>query len=198
MINEPVGGIILAGGQSRRMGTNKALLRPQTDGPTLLERALAALREVTPQVLLVTNQPEEYSWLDIPMVGDNYRVGASLAGLEAGLNASHYEYNLVVACDMPYIRPELLRYLVAYRREYDALVPVSTEGQAETLCAIYNRRCLPVIRRQLEQGIFKMAGWFSEVKAVYIPARELENYDPALSSFINLNTPEEFERFKKL
>lgn len=102
-MNEPIGGIILAGGQSKRMGTNKALLRTEPDGPTMIEKALAALREITLEVLLVTNQPHEYEWLGLPMVGDNYKVGASLAGLEAGLTASKYQYNVVVACDMPYI-----------------------------------------------------------------------------------------------
>lgn len=196
-MDEPVGGIILAGGQSRRMGTNKALLRTEPDGPTLLEKVLTALRQVTAEVLLVTNRPEEYTWLGLPVVSDNYKVGASLAGLEAGLSAAKYEYNLVVACDMPYINPELLRYLVKRRRDYDALVPVSAERQPETLCAVYSQSCLPAIRQRLERGEFKMAGWFSEVKTVFVEAHELETFDPALESFINLNTPEEFEQYKK-
>lgn len=196
MMNETIGGIILAGGQSRRMGTNKALLRLEPGGPTLIERVVAALRPVTAGLLLVTNQPDEYAWLNLPMVGDNYKVGASLAGLEAGLAASSFEYNLVVACDMPYINPELLRGLVNRPRDYDALVPVNRDNQRETLCAVYSRCCLPAIRQSLEQGNYRMAGWFSEVRTMFVPAHELEQYDPALESFINLNTPQELERYK--
>ncbi len=74
-----VGGIILAGGQSRRMGTNKAFLRFDPEGLSLIEKVLNSLKRITAGITLVTNQPEEFSWLGLPMVGDNYRVGASLA-----------------------------------------------------------------------------------------------------------------------
>src|SRR5689334_21227396 len=131
-MDEPVGGIILAGGRSSRMETNKALLRTEPDGPTLLEKVLMALRQFTAEVLLVTNRPEEYTWLGLPLVSDNYKVGASLAGLEAGLSSTKHEYNLVVACDLLYINPELLRFLVKRWRDYDALIPVSAERQPET------------------------------------------------------------------
>lgn len=178
------------------MGTDKALLRMQPGGPTLIERVIAALRAVTTEILLVTNRPDEHTWLGFPVVGDNYRVGASLAGVEAGLTASPHEYNLIVACDMPSISPELLRGLVNRPRDYDALVPVNRDNQPETLCAIYSRRCLPVIRQRLEQGNYKIAGWLPEVKTSFVPASELEQYDKALQSFVNLNTPEELQRFK--
>jgi molybdopterin-guanine dinucleotide biosynthesis protein A len=197
-MNQPIGGIILAGGQSKRMGTNKALLRLEPEGLTLIEKIVITLREVTAEVLLVTNQPNDYVKLGLPITSDNYRVRASLVGLEAGLAATKYEYNLVVACDMPYLNSSLLRNLVSQPSNYDALVPISSEKQLETLCAIYARSCLPVIRERLEQGDYKMAGWLTEVKTIFVPISELEEFDPALRSFINLNTPEEFERYKNL
>jgi molybdopterin-guanine dinucleotide biosynthesis protein A len=193
-----VGGIILAGGQSKRMGTNKALLRVEPGGLTLIEKVVAALGEVSAEVQLVTNQAATYTWLGLPIIADNYQVGASLTGLEAGLAASHYEYNLVVACDMPYLNPALLRSLVKRPRNYEVLVPVNSENQPETLCAIYSQSCLSVIRERLEQGNYKMAGWLAEVRTVFIPVSELKEYDPILRSFINLNTPEEFESFRNL
>ncbi len=194
--NFPIGGIILAGGQSRRMGTNKALLRLEPDGPTIIEKVVAALQEVTSEILLVTNQPQIYEWLDLPMVGDNYQVGASLAGLEAGLSASKYEHNLVVACDMPYLNPELLRYLLNYVEQYAAIVPVGPDEQLETLCAVYSRQCLTAIRAKLAQGQYKMAGWLDEVNSYRVPTEELEKCEPDLRSFVNLNTPAELEHFK--
>jgi len=195
-VDKIVGGIILAGGQSRRMGTNKALLRLEPGGPTIIEKVLTALREVSPEIWLVTNQPTTYAGLGLPMVGDNYQVGASLAGLEAGLTVSPHQFNLVVACDMPYLNPILLRTLVDWPRDYAALVPLNNEGQPETLCAIYSKDCLPAIRMQLAQGQYRLAGWLSQVKTVFVPAAKLEIADPGLGSFTNLNTPSEFERYR--
>ncbi len=195
-MNEPIGGIILAGGRSRRMGTNKALLKLEANGPTIIEKVVAALGAVATDILLVTNEPTQYEGLGLPMVGDNYKVGASLAGLEAGLSAAKQAYNIVVACDMPYIEIGVLRWLAERQRDYAALVPVSPEGQLETLGAVYSRECLGAIRQKLAQGEYKMAGWLSEVKTVWVNADELAAYDPEWRSFINLNTPEEFERFK--
>lgn len=179
------------------MGTNKALLRLSPDGPTFVEQVVAAVRQVSAEVWLVTNQPEQYTGLSLPTVGDNYQVGASLAGLEAGLSNSPYQYNIVVACDMPYVNSKLLQGLLDRRQNYAALIPINHTGQLETLCALYSQGCLSAIRQYLALGRYKMTDWLSEVNTGYVSAAELEECEPGLRSFLNFNTPEELARFKQ-
>jgi molybdopterin-guanine dinucleotide biosynthesis protein A len=113
----PIGGIILAGGQSRRMGQPKALLRLTPDGPTLIELALAAVRSVAADAILVTNAPETYAFLGCRMVADQFPGLGALAGIHAGLAVSAHEHNLIVACDMPFLNPALLAALAAEPRD---------------------------------------------------------------------------------
>lgn len=174
------------------MGSDKALLRLTPDGPRLIELILAALAPLVSTIVISTNRPADYAWLNWPLVEDNYKgfVGP-LAGLEAGLAASPVHYNLVVACDLPFVNPALLEYLLSQVEGFAAVVPLNPEGRPEPLCAVYSRACLPVIRRQLEAGQLKMTGWYDALPVRFIPAHELEVFDPGLRTFQNLNTPED-------
>src|SRR5690349_521379 len=107
---DDLGVIILAGGQSRRMGRNKALLRLTPDRPTLIEEVAATVAPLGP-ILLVTNTPDAYAFLDLPMVPDARPGAGALGGLYSGLLATACPFNLVVACDMPFLQPALLRAL---------------------------------------------------------------------------------------
>jgi molybdopterin-guanine dinucleotide biosynthesis protein A len=189
----PIGGIILAGGQSRRMGRPKALLRLTPDGPTLIELALAAVRAVAADLVLVTNAPETYAFLGCRMVADQYPGLGALAGIHAGLAAGAHEHNLIVACDMPFLNPALLAALAAEPRDYDALIPRRDDGQWETLHAIYGRACLPAIGARLAAGAGRVIAFFPEVRVRALDETWLRRYDPDLRSFDNLNTPEEFD-----
>lgn len=191
-MKEQPGAIILAGGQSRRMGSDKALLRLKPDGPRLIELVLAAVAPLVGSIVINTNRPADYAWLGQTLVEDNYKgfVGP-LAGLEAGLTASPAHYNLVIACDLPFVNPALLEYLLSQAEGFEAVVPLNREGRPEPLCAVYSRACLPVIRRQLEAGQLKMTGWYEALPVRFIPSGELEAFDPGLRSFHNLNTPED-------
>lgn len=185
------GAIVLAGGQSRRMGTDKALLRLKSGGPRLLELVLAAVKPLVKGIIVSANRPDDYAWAGLPLVPDNFRGKGPLAGLEAGLTASASDYNLVAACDMPWLEPRLLQYLVGQAQGYQAIVPLNETGQPEPLCAVYSKACLPAIRRHLEADSLKMSGWLSNVKTRYVPAQELREFDPELRSFRNLNRPED-------
>lgn len=173
------------------MGTDKALLRLAPDGPRLLEMVLAAVKPLVGAIVISTNRPDEFSWAGLPLVADNYPGAGPLAGLEAGLGASPVEYNLVVACDMPWLVPSLLEYLLQLAPAYEAVVPISAEGRAEPLCAVYSKKNLPVIRRHLADGSLKMTGWLNEVKTLFVPAAQLAKFDPDFRSFRNLNRPED-------
>src|SRR5215210_1282457 len=99
-----VGAVILAGGSSTRMGANKALLRAKPGGPTVVERVIARLTEAgLAPILHVTNTPEEYGFLDLPMVGDDVPAAGSLGGMLTALNHSACERTMIVACDMPWL-----------------------------------------------------------------------------------------------
>jgi len=188
----PLGGIVLAGGQSRRMGTPKAFLRLTPDGPTLIERVLAALATVTAEIVIVTNTPDLYAHLGHRLTGDQFPGLGALAGIQAGLAASRHDYNLAVACDMPFLNPALLAALAAWPRDYDVLVPQLADGQYETLHAIYSRACLAPMTAQLTAGAGRVIGFFSQVRVVTVDEATLRRYDPDLRSLSNLNTPDEF------
>lgn len=189
----PLGGVILAGGQSRRMGRPKALLRLAPDGPTLIELALAALRTVAAEVVVVTNTPDIFAFLGCPMTPDQFPGLGALAGIHAGLSASAYRHSLIVACDMPFLNPALLAALAAEpRAAYDVLVPRRADGQLETLHAIYSRACLDPIAAQLAGGAGRVIAFFPRVRVRTLDESFLRRYDPDLRSFDNLNTPDEF------
>ena len=190
-----LGVIILAGGQSRRMGRNKALLRLAADRPTLIEEVVATVAPLGP-ILLVTNTPDTYAFLDLPMVPDARPGAGALGGLYSGLEAATAPFNLVVACDMPFLQPALLRALADQPRDYDVLIPRwqeagQTKPQLETLHAIYSRACLPAIAAHLDAGDLRLISFFPDVRVRYVDEPELRQSDPTLQSFRNLNTPDE-------
>ena len=184
--------IILAGGQSRRMGQDKALLRLTPGGPTLIERVIAAARPLGP-ILLVTNTPDRYAWLGLPLVADPQPGQGPLGGLAGGLAASPAPYNLVLACDLPDLQPTVLDLLAAAPRLYDVLVPrwTTTEGtlQIEPLHAVYSRACLPVIQAALALGQRAVHSFYPQVRVQYLAESALRQMDPTCRSFRNLNTP---------
>ena len=191
------GAIIMAGGKSSRMGTNKALLRLIPGGPTLIERVAAAARLVG-TLLVVTNTPEEYALLGLRMVPDAVKGAGPLAGLFSGLQASQHDYNLVLACDMPRLNPDLLAFMAAQPRDYDVLIPrwrdASGAEQLETMHAIYSRACLPIIEQRIQANKLRMISFFPAVRVRYIDEAELRSIDPELASFGNLNTPDDVMR----
>lgn len=182
-------GAILAGGQSRRMGQNKALMR--LGGVRLIDRVVQVVREVCPRILLVTNNPEVYADLELPMVGDVWPDKGSLGGIYSALYYATTPYCLVVACDMPFLNTAILRYLLAQKAHYDVVIP-DVAGEKQPLHAVYSRTCLAPIARRLEAHRLQIVGFFPEVRVRVVTAAELRPFDPTLRVFENLNTPEEF------
>src|SRR5436853_3965715 len=149
------GAAILAGGQSKRMGANKALLRLQSSKPMLIESVVGRLEEagLTDGLLLVANSPDDYSFLGLSVVPDEIPGKGPLGGILTALLHSPFERVLVVACDMPYLNPALLAYMAHLPDTADVLIPrwTSANGQTrlETLHAVYSRRCIPSIRKRI-------------------------------------------------
>ncbi|OGL05792.1 MAG: hypothetical protein A3H48_03920 [Candidatus Rokubacteria bacterium RIFCSPLOWO2_02_FULL_71_18] len=191
-----VTGVIQAGGRSTRMGGRpKALM--ELGGRPIVERVLAAVAPAVDDLLLVTNTPDLYASLGLPMVADVYPDAGSLGGIYSGLKAAPGETAFTVACDMPFLHPAVVRLVVARAGEADVVIP-RVGGQLETLHACYAKSCLPHIEERILAGRLKIVGFFERVRVVEIAEAEVARHrDPAIV-FMNVNTPEELERARAL
>ena len=184
-----LGGVILAGGESRRMGRTKALL--PVGGTTLIEAVIARLREACPEILIVTNTPELYRHLGVRMVPDALPGRQSLVGIYTGILHTGGPA-FVCACDMPFLHPPLIRYLGSLTGGVDAVIP-RHGGEYEPLHAVYTPACLDAIRR-CAQRRGRNTGFLSDVRVRVVEVEEIRRFDPDLRSFVNVNTPEDYAR----
>ena len=184
-------GVIQAGGKSTRMGGRpKALI--ELGGRRIVERVVAALAPAVDDILIVTNTPELYTFLGLPMVGDVYPDRGSLGGIYSGLRAAG-EVALTVACDMPFLHPEVVRLVVSRAGEGDVVIP-RVGNQLETMHAAYGKACLPHIEKRLLAGQLRIVEFFAGVQVVEIAEADVARFrDPAVA-FMNVNTPDELER----
>jgi molybdopterin-guanine dinucleotide biosynthesis protein A len=183
-------GIILSGGESRRMGTDKAFLK--VDGIPMVEHVLRALRSVVSHIIVVTNTPGPYASYDVEIVSDAYDKRGSLIGIYSGLLRSRDECNLIVACDMPFMNPRLLSYMAGLANAYDIVLPKVGE-LVEPLHAVYHRRLIPIMDNHIKRGQLQIKGIFEGLRMRTVTEEEIDRYDPERRSFINLNTPNEYK-----
>ena len=189
-------GVIQAGGKSTRMGVEpKALI--ELGGRRIVERVVAAIAPVVDDVLVVTNTPERYAFLGLPMVGDVFPDHGSLGGIYSGLKAANGDVAFTVACDMPFLRADVARLVVERAGEGDVVIP-RVGDQLETLHASYAKRCLPHMEERLRAGRLRIVGFFEAVRVVEIPEATVQRLaDPAVV-FMNVNTPDELARARAL
>lgn len=188
---------ILAGGLSTRMGRDKALIPLPPEGRPMIEAVTKRLREVADDVFFVAND-ERLAGFGVRTAPDAYPGAGTLGGIHAALSASWHDHCLVVACDMPFLNADLLKYMASIERSYDVLAPVtagvSRQGGGgviyQTLHAIYAKRCIEAIEVRLEAGDNRVIGFFEQVSVQTIGEDECRTWDPELRSFLNLNTPE--------
>lgn len=184
-------GIILAGGQNNRMGLNKALLR--IDGKTIIERIVEVVNPIFSEVLLVTNSPSDFKSLGSKSVGDVVSTRGSLAGIYSGLVHSETYHSFFFACDMAFIRPDLVRFMIGQSRGCDVIIPGGKDG-LEPLHAIYSKDCIPPIESQLQQGDLKILDFFPRVRVRMIEETAITRFDPDQIGFFNINTKDDYER----
>ena len=187
---------ILVGGQSRRMGTNRALLTIDPDGSTIVETIARKLGAVADEVVLVGSETAEYAFLDLPQVADMVPGAGALGGIFSALAATARLHVLVVACDLPFVNVNLLRYMASCPRDYDVLVPIL--DQLQPLHAIYARTCLPLVEQSLRSGRYKVTGWFDQANLRTLEHSIIQRYDPTLLSTFNMNTPENLAFAKRV
>jgi len=183
--------VIQAGGESRRMGADKALL-PFLGQPLIL-RPLNRLAGLADEVLVTSNQAENYRFLGLTPIPDLVPGFGALGGLYTALSAAGHPYVAVVACDMPFASLELFAFELTLLREIgaDAVIPRSDAG-TEPFHAVYRREtCLPYIRAAIENGKRRVDAWFPQVFIRYLESTEIIAYDPDQHAFLNINTPEE-------
>lgn len=177
------------------MGQDKALL--ELGGQPLALRMAEKLRAVTGEVYLV-GAPERYAHLGLPVLADPVGGRGPVAGITAALRATEQDWNLVVACDLPYVETRLLEFLLesaAAERAADAVVP-RLGGQWEPLCAAYHRRGLPAFEQVLAGDDYRIARAFEALQVRAVTEDDLRKFAFSARMFKNMNSPEEYEEAK--
>jgi molybdopterin-guanine dinucleotide biosynthesis protein A len=183
-----VTGVILAGGKSSRFGSNKAFA--EFNGTPLIERVIAILGSIFENLILITNSPEEFSYLSLPIHEDPIKGLGPIGGIYAGLEAMRDEIGFFVACDMPFINRDLVRHMVAVRNDFDAVVP-KIDWKVEPLHALYTKNCLPPILELIRDGSYQTIKSFNSIRVRYVTEDEIRAIDPEVQSFMNVNRPDE-------
>ena len=190
--------VIQAGGESRRMGQDKALL--PFLGVPLISRIVDRVGPLGDETLVTTNHPEKYTFLGLPLFPDLLPGRGALGGLYTALTVAKQPLVAVVACDMPFVSPNLLGaeldLLVA--TGLDAVIPSSDEG-TEPFHAVYRREtCLPAIQSAIQAERWRVNSWFPDVRLRLLEPEEIRPYDPLGIAFRNVNSPEEFRQAEQV
>ena len=147
--------------------------------------------------MITTNRPQAYAYLGLPMASDPEPGLGALVGLRTALAAARHETVLVLACDMPFVQPDLLTHLLQQADQADVVIP-RRGGEFEPLHAVYARACLPRIQARLEGGEFRMISFFPDVRVLAVEEATLTALDPTGLSFFNINTPDDLLRAEQL
>jgi molybdenum cofactor guanylyltransferase len=185
---------IQAGGASSRMGEDKAL--KTFLGRPLIQRVAEQLSPIADELIVTTNRPEEYVFLNLPLFPDLKPGRGALGGLYTAIASAKHPIVAIVACDMPFASASLLEAAseLLLSEEMDVVIPKSDAGY-EPLHAVYRRAtCLPAIEAAIDADQWKVIAWFPHVKVRVLTPDEIRQSDPSGLAFWNVNTPEEFSR----
>ena len=178
--------IILAGGDSKRMGRDKAAL--PFNGETLLQSVIAKVQPLFAHTLVSVRQPR--AEVALPQICDTQPDGGPLVGLISALEAVTTPWVFVLACDMPFVASGLIAHLASLRAGYQAVIP-QTDEHAQPLAAFYARSVLPLLQSSLASGNRSLVGALKAAHVRYVEADELVQFDPQLRSFFDLDTPQD-------
>ena len=192
----PCSGVILAGGlNSRFSGKNKAFIR--VGKVLILDAILSVFRSIFKEILLVAADPVEYLDWDLNLVTDMFPIRSSLTGLHSALFFATNPYVFVTACDTPFLKKKVIEQIIAsIEPNADVIIPETSKG-VEPLCAVYSKRCLKPIEKNLIEQKVKIRQFFENVRVRTVSENILREYDPELSSFFNINTPGDLLLAKK-
>ncbi|MFH1148852.1 MAG: molybdenum cofactor guanylyltransferase [Actinomycetota bacterium] len=188
--------IILAGGRSRRMPGDKALM--EVGGRSVIDIQLEVTAGLFEETLLVVNEGRvgalaRYEERGVRVLEETVRGMGPLGGIASGLELSKTRENFVLACDMPFIRREAVAFVLGCLPGYQVAVPRTSAG-LEPLHAAYNRECLGAIQKQLELGDLRVTGFYHEVRVRFVEWEEIAPFDPTSRFLLNMNSPEDVRR----
>lgn len=187
----------MAGGQSSRMGVNKAFV--ELDGKPLINHVLERTRELgQEETILIANTPDEYRHLNLPVFTDVIPGKGSLGGIYSAIHHGVGDFTLIVACDMPLLNRNLIGHMVSLCYSSLDLIAPRVKGHPQGLHAIYGKECLEPIRQQLSIGWLKVVGFHAHVRVRYLDEPEYEQFDPKGLSFFNVNTPQDLKKVREL
>jgi molybdopterin-guanine dinucleotide biosynthesis protein A len=184
---------IQAGGMSMRMGRDKGLL-PFGD-TTLVEFILRQVWHLSKEIFIVSNEPNNYRFLGFPVYSDIYSGVGALAGLHTILSYTKSDYVLALACDMPYLNPDLIGHMIESREKADIVIPaLGDKGFLEPFRAIYSRTCLPSAELAILEGKRRAISFFDDLNVLELRSDVIHQFDPEEETFININTPKDYQR----
>jgi Molybdopterin-guanine dinucleotide biosynthesis protein A len=189
---------IQAGGQSSRMGEDKAL--KTFLGRPLIQRVIERLSPVADELIVTTNRPDAYAFLKLPLISDLKPDRGALGGLYTAIASASNPIVAAVACDMPFASPTLIEAgtRLVVEEGADVVIAKSEEG-FEPLHAVYRQEtCLSAIEAALAANQWKVIAWFPQVKVRILTSDEIRRYDPSGLAFWNVNTPEEFSKAEEI
>ena len=188
---------IIAGGKSVRMGRDKAFVK--LAGKPLIRHVIERSRNLDQtETILIANQPERYRHLGLPVFSDVCPNKGSLGGIYTALTYAQSPHTLVIACDMPFIKTELLRFMIAQISDDIDIVVPRVGGYPQGLHAIYSQSCRQPIQEQLAANRLKVIRFYDRMSVCYLDEADYEPYDVDRRSFVNLNTPAELQQARKL
>ncbi len=195
-----IGCIVLAGGKGLRLGHEKAL--ETVSNKSLIQWVVSSLSFFNSDIIIVAAAKEQFlpqfiGYPKLKMVTDTYPGKGPLGGICTGLAASDSFYNLVVACDMPFLNQDLLDYMIQISTNFDLVVP-RLGNMIEPLHAVYSKGCLVPIECLLKQGNLSVRELFTLVRVKYVEATEIDRFDPKHLSFFNINTEADLNRAREL
>ncbi|RPI17713.1 MAG: molybdenum cofactor guanylyltransferase [Ignavibacteriae bacterium] len=190
-------GIILAGGKSLRMGTNKALL-PFRD-TTIIEYIAGIMKSLFKNVIIITNSPEEYEFIDLKKFEDIISQKGPLSGIHSGLTYSNTDKNFIISCDIPLITPELISYIIEYPTKKPITV-VKADGFVQQLCGVYDKSCLTNANELLlkldenstGKSKCKVLALIENIGAEIINSEAIPCYKDGM--FLNINRIEDYKK----
>jgi len=188
-------GIILAGGASKRYGQDKAFLK--IGSARLIDSILQEMKTIFKRVILITNEKKKYEYLEIPMFEDLVKGFGPLGGIYTGLMSIPDQAGFFVACDMPCINKQLVRYMVDIKGNHRAVVPAVVD-KIEPLHAIYFQSCLKPIKHLIDTKRCQVRLFFDSIPVRYVKEDEIRKFCCPSKAFLNINTPDEFAKIKSL
>lgn len=191
----PYSAAVLAGGRSRRMGQDKSMM--EIGGVPIIRRIADTLEAIFQEVFVVANEKDAYEQMGFAVVGDIHPGNDSLGGLHTAVVRAGRPHVFVAGCDMPLLQPALIHGLASMVEDWDVVVPVK-DGYPEPLCAFYGKKCAPHIEKSISAGRLKMIGFHEGVRVRRVEEAVWREWDAEGASFLNANTPEEFEKIKAI